>query len=119
MSMTKEDIYNELIKRGIQPKKTLRFSKIEDLQAMLEESNPKKPESITPVIEEKQTIPSPVIEKNPAAEPVKEPAAVKILPLHFETSGWCEELCCSYFAGTYHPQNAREYEALKKYAVKK
>ena len=116
MSNTKEEIYNELVKRGIQPKKSLRFSKIEDLHKMLDESNPKQ-EQQKQNPDEKKDIPPVIKETKPAPE-VKL-VAVQILPLRFETSGWCEELCCSYYAGVHHCATVREYEALKKYSVKK
>lgn len=113
--MSKEEIYNELLKRGIQPKKSLRFSKLEDLQAMLDESNPKQ-EQQKQNPDEKKDIPPDIKEKT---APESKPVAAQILPLRFETSGWCEELCCSYYAGVHHCATVREYEALKKYAVKK
>ena len=38
--------------------------------------------------------------------------------LTFANSGWCEELEISYRKGGYRPRNAREFKALKKYAIK-
>lgn len=36
--------------------------------------------------------------------------------LVFSTSGWCEKLNKSYFAGRYQPKDKNEFEALKEFA---
>ncbi len=105
--MTKDEMYNELTSRGLKPKKNIRFCKIEELEAELAKSKPAKAD--TPQV----AIPK----QAPQAATVQNTAV--ILPLRFETSGWCKELKTSYYRGVYHARTLQEYETLKPYAVAK
>jgi len=54
----------------------------------------------------------------PSAEPIEQ-TFEKCKTLEFGTNGWCEELKRSYFTGLYVATSKKEFDALKKYALKK
>lgn len=116
--MTKQETYDELVKRGATLNPVASY-KADELKALLADT-PEPGDSSAgnagnagsdevPPVPPVPPVPSP-------ADPVKEEPK-KFPVLRFPGSGWCNEIGFSYTKGLYRPKTAREYEALRKYAV--
>ena len=75
---------------------------------------------VEPVVLADEAGNEPVITSDTGDAPVGDDIGSETKPvihvLHFLTSGWCEELGRSYFAGHYKCNNDDEYNALKQFA---
>lgn len=141
--MTKQETYDELVKRGATLKPVASY-KADELKALLadtpepgakgaDDSESGRTDSGNDTQGDPQNKPDtgdagndgaahqddpPNVPADPVppADPVKEEPK-KFPVLRFPGSGWCNEIGYSYTKGLYRPKSAREYEALRKYAV--
>lgn len=106
--MTKQETYDELVKRGATLNPVASY-KADELKALLAAT----PE---PGASSAGNAGNAGSGEVPPADPVKEKSK-KFPVLRFPGSGWCNEIGFSYTKGLFRPKTAREYEALRKYAV--
>lgn len=127
--MTKEEIYSELERLGTKPAKACRFCNVDELKAALEalgsgnngdDQNKGKESNAGEGNEGGNTDTGSGQqsgEGNQEQNGDNNEQTETIPVLHFDHSGWCDELKCSYRRGIYNPKDRAEFEALSKYAI--